>query len=142
MKAMVLLGLLAGLLACNSNPYGDGNGTKPIRPEREKPVEVREYSLDVPNMVTCQEDVECTFNIVAMINGAQAEVELTGMPTGAAFSPQDGRVVWRPSHEESVDTSDPRAVSRLYVVSVMLRDRGVPVKEKTLVLIARSKDSQ
>lgn len=124
---IVLLSSVANY-GCKQNPYPTDGEIRSTQRQEQKPVEPP-LSMSVEDVIEYKEGRYREYKIrVSVKDGGIPTVSVENLPKGMEFDDKEFLLKWRPDYFDGNDPADPTIKSRIYPISIWLRDQNDPVR--------------
>jgi len=128
MKLILLLCIVVCSFSCKQNPY-PANGEIKVSQRQEQRTVEPPLSISVEDMIEFKEGRYREYPIrVSVKEPGTPIVSIDNLPTGVEFDAQNNILKWRPSYFDGNDASDPTIKSRIYPITIWLRNSLDPVR--------------
>lgn len=125
---LLVLSLLIGFGACKQNPYPENGEIRQTERQEQKPVEPP-LAMSVEDVIEYKEGRYREYKIrVSVKDGGMPVVNIENLPAGVEFDTTDFLLKWRPNFFDGNDPADPTIKSRIYPITIWLRDSNDPVR--------------
>ncbi len=126
-RLSTLLTTLLVTAACTQNPFPTSGRVVQRQPEKPAPV-VPPLVLDSPETVEVMEGQLAEFPInVSVPKPGKPLLSIQGLPAGAVYNPETGKVTWTPTFQDANDTRDLSVIVRTYPLKMQLSSSEDPV---------------
>lgn len=124
---ILLFLLAASIISCKQNPYPAGEVTVEQRQEQrtvEPPL-----AISVEDVIEYKEGRYREYKIrVSVKDPGQPLVSIDNLPAGVEYDQENFTLKWRPNFFDGNDANDPAIKSRIYPVTIWLRNSTDPIK--------------
>ncbi len=124
-------------ISCKQDPYPEVGQVSVTQAQEQRPVDPP-LSIAIEDVIELREGVYREYPIrVSVKDPGVAEVTFDGLPRGAEYDSELKLLKWRPTFFDGNDLSDPSIRSRIYPVTIWLRNSLDPVRalKKTINLV-------
>ena len=124
----LILSSLFGVVACKQNPYPTTGEIRQTERQEQKPVEPP-LAMSVEDVIEYKEGRYREYKIrVSVKDGGTPIVTVENLPKGVEFDPAESLLKWRPDFFDGNDPADPTIKSRIYPITIWLRDGNDSVR--------------
>lgn len=124
----LFLSLLFGTVACKQNPYPTTGEIRQTERQEQKPVEPP-LAMSVEDVIEYKEGRYREYKIRASVkDGGTPVLSVENLPKGVEFDATEFLLKWRPNFFDGNDPADPTIKSRIYPITIWLRDGNDPVR--------------
>lgn len=120
--------VLLSLASCKQDPYPEVGQISATQSQEQRPVEPP-LAIAIDDVVEFNEGryKEYVFRVSVKEPG-KAMVTIDGLPPGVSFDSENNLIKWTPSYFDGNDLGDPSIKSRIYPVTVWLRNSLDPIR--------------
>lgn len=127
-KLIILPLVLLGLNGCKQDPYPEEGEFRVVQRTEQKPVEPP-LAMSVEDVIEYKENRYREYKIrVSVKDPGKPMVNIDGLPAGCEFDPETFLLKWKPSFFDGNDPADPSIKSRIYPITIWLRNSEDPVR--------------
>lgn len=126
--SFLILSLVFGLVSCKQNPYPTTGEIRQTERQEQKPVEPP-LAMSVEDVIEYKEGRYREYKIRASVkDGGTPVLSVENLPKGLEFDEKEFLLKWRPNFFDGNDPVDPTIKSRIYPITVWLRDSNDSVR--------------
>lgn len=127
-KLLVSLCVLFSLAGCKQDPYPENGDLRVVQREEQKPVEPP-LAMSVEDVIEYKENRYREYKVrVSVKDPGQPLVKVDNLPPGCEFDPDTFLIKWKPTFFDGNDPADPSIKSRIYPITIWLRNSLDPVR--------------
>ncbi len=128
MKLIILSTIAASLFSCKQNPYPATGELKVTQRQEQRTVEPP-LSISVEDVIEYKEGRYREYPIrVSVKEPGTPIVSIDNLPAGVEFDAQNNLLKWCPNYFDGNDATDPTIKSRIYPITIWLRNSLDPVR--------------
>lgn len=134
---VLLFSLMFGAVSCKQNPYPAVGEIRTTERQEQKPVEPP-LAMSIEDVIEYKEGRYREYKVrVSVKDGGAPIVSVENLPPGMEFDAKEFLLKWRPGLFDGNDPADPTIKSRIYPITIWLRDGADPVRalKKTINLV-------
>ncbi len=125
---LLILTLIFSAAACKQNPYPSSGEIRQTERQEQKPVEPP-LAMSVDDVIEYKEGRYREYKIRASVkDGGTPVLSAENLPKGFEFDEKEFLLKWRPNFFDGNDPADPTIKSRIYPITIWLRDSNDPVR--------------
>lgn len=125
--ALFLL-LATGLIACKQNPYPASGELSVVQGQEQRQVEPP-LAISVEDVIEYKEGRYREYKIrVSVKDPGRPLVSIDNLPVGVEYDKETFLLKWRPGFFDGNDAADPSIKSRIYPITIWLRNSADPVR--------------
>lgn len=125
---IILLLLVVGLVSCKQNPYPENGEITTIQRQEQQPVDPP-LAMSVEDVIEYKEGRYREYKVRASVKDPGTPVvSIDNLPPGAVYDAENFLIKWRPGFFDGNDASDPSIKSRIYPITIWLRNSQDPVR--------------
>ena len=136
-SSLLLLLVATSVFSCKQDPYPADGEIRVVQREEQRSVEPP-LAMSVEDVIEYKEGRYREYKIrVSVKDPGKAIVNIDNLPAGTEFDPETFILKWRPNFFDGNDPTDPAIKSRIYPITVWLRNSADPVRalRKTINLV-------
>lgn len=127
-KIIFLCLIAATFLSCKQNPYPETGEVTSIERQEQRPVEPP-LSISVEDVIEYKEGRYREYKIrVSVKDPGQPLVSIDNLPAGVEYDKDTFLLKWRPGFFDGNDATDPSIKSRIYPITIWLRNSEDPIR--------------
>jgi hypothetical protein len=123
-----LLLLVTSLVSCKQDPYPAQGNIGVVEREEQRPVETP-LSISIEDVIEFTEGRNRDYKIrVSVKDPGTPVVTIDNLPPGSSYDAAEFTLKWRPGYFDGNDSTDPTIKSRIYPITIWLRNSADPVR--------------
>lgn len=127
-NAILLLLLAASITSCKQNPYPESGEISVTQRQEQRPVEPP-LAISVEDVIEYTEGRYREYKIrVSVKDPGRPLVSIDNLPAGTEYDQENSVLKWRPGFFDGNDATDPAIKSRIYPITIWLRNSADPIR--------------